>query len=636
MIKDRRNFSGWLYFALPVLLVVVFAVDWLTSLRVAIPVFYVLPVALAIWVDRPNVPFITAGIASALTLAGYWLANPDVAAGPSVLQIDRVIGVLVMFVLASVGHLYIKTRLNLQRTYRERMVELLEKTERQGEKLQVQQEALRISNEEFKERGRALKAAQARLETQQAELRHTHVRLQEHVQDLDRRKGELQRAREALKATALLLERASQYKSEFLAKMSHELRTPLHSSLILAKLLQDNKLGRLSEEEVRYAATIHSSNSDLLSLINDILDLSTVEAGQMNVQFAPVSIDTLLQSLQQSFAPIADSKGLALVTEHARDVPPYFVTDNQRLRQVLRSLLSNAFKFTERGQVTVAVKKVDGEALRFDVRDTGIGIPHDKHDLIFQAFQQADGTTSRKYGGSGLGLSISREFSRLLGGSVSVTSEPGAGSVFSVTLPLAVREGVATAKLDGICHMGAFANEAEPFAELAAESASILNHANHANHANHENHANPAPAHVNVVSMLRAARQRDDVFEGRTILLAEDDVRGIFSLSHVIEPLGARLEIARNGREALEVLAGHSPIDLVLMDNMMLEIDGFTAISEIRKQPDHAGLPIIALMGKGMLSDRQRCLDVGADDTISKPIDVDKLVSLCREWLRKR
>jgi signal transduction histidine kinase/CheY-like chemotaxis protein len=624
MIKDRRNLSGWLYFALPVLLVVVFAVDWLTSLRVAIPVFYVLPVALAIWVDRPNVPFITAGIASALTLAGYWLANPDIAAGPSVLQIDRVIGVLVMFVLAGVGHLYIKTRLNLQRTYRERMVELLEKTERQGEKLQVQQEALRISNEELEERGRALKAGQARLEMQQTELRQTNVRVEEHAQDLDRQKGELQRAQEALKASALLLERASQYKSEFLANMSHELRTPLHSSLILAKLLQDNKLGRLSEEEVRYASTIHSSNSDLLSLINDILDLSTVEAGQMNVQFAPVSIDTLLQSLQQSFAPIADSKGLALVTEHARDVPPYFVTDNQRLRQVLRSLLSNAFKFTERGQVTVAVKKVDGEALRFDVRDTGIGIPHDKQDLIFQAFQQADGTTSRKYGGIGLGLSISREFSRLLGGSVSVTSEPGAGSVFSVTLPLAIREGLVTAKLDGIGHMGAFENEAEPFAELAAESASILNH------------VNPAPAHVNVLSMLRAARQRDDVFEGRTILLAEDDVRSIFSLSHVIEPLGARLEIARNGREALEVLAGHSPIDLVLMDNMMLEMDGFTAIGEIRKQSDHPGLPIIALMGKGMLSDRQRCLDVGADDTISKPIDVDKLVWLCREWLRKR
>ena len=173
--------------------------------------------------------------------------------------------------------------------------------------------------------------------------------------------------------------------------------------------------------------------------INDILDLSKVEAGQMDVQFAPVAIDGMLQSLQQSFAPIADSKRLKFVTERAQGVPAYFVTDNQRLQQVLRNLLSNAFKFTEQGEVTVSVHKADNNenALRFDVRDTGIGIARDKQDLIFQAFQQADGTTSRKYGGSGLGLSISREFSRLLGGSVSVASEPGKGSVFSVTLPLA-------------------------------------------------------------------------------------------------------------------------------------------------------------------------------------------------------
>ncbi|CAH2811768.1 MAG: Two-component system sensor histidine kinase [uncultured Caballeronia sp.] len=340
--------------------------------------------------------------------------------------------------------------------YRSRMVELLEETQRQSEELQVQQEELRVSNEELEERGRVLMETQARLETQQAELEQTNVHLEEYTQHLERQKVELVRAQKALEANALALERASQYKSEFLANMSHELRTPLNSSLILAKLLQDNKHGNLSDEQVRYAATIHSSNSDLLSLINDILDLSKVEAGQMDVQFAPVAIDGMLQSLRQSFAPIADSKRLKLVTERAEGVPEYFVTDNQRLQQVLRNLLSNAFKFTEQeGQVTVSVHKADNDenALRFDVRDTGIGIPRDKQDLIFQAFQQADGTTSRKYGGSGLGLSISREFSRLLGGSVSVASEPGKGSVFSVTLPLAVREGTVTTKLDVIGHM---------------------------------------------------------------------------------------------------------------------------------------------------------------------------------------
>ncbi|MDN7183732.1 response regulator [Caballeronia sp. SEWSISQ10-4 2] len=1034
------------------LLLSVFAIDWLTPLRVAVWVFYILPVALCMWVDRPSAPFVTAGVASVLTLTGYILTNSDAYIGSFVLQLNRVIGVIVMFVLAGVGHLYIKTRMNLQRSawlkqgevliglqmrgdldpasigdgilrslvpyvgakvavlysregdaleriaawalpaentvaqriargqgllgqvldekraievkgagpdfltvgsalasapashcviapmmadgkvtgvlevgfigddnafadtrellenaaeamgmalrsaqYRSRMVELLEETQRQSEELQVQQEELRVSNEELEERGRVLMETQARLETQQAELEQTNVHLEEYTQHLERQKVELVRAQKELEANALALERASQYKSEFLANMSHELRTPLNSSLILAKLLQDNKHGNLSDEQVRYAATIHSSNSDLLSLINDILDLSKVEAGQMDVQFAPVAIDGMLQSLRQSFAPIADSKRLKLVMERAGGVPEYFVTDNQRLQQVLRNLLSNAFKFTEHGQVTVSVHQAGnaGNALRFDVSDTGIGIPRDKQDLIFQAFQQADGTTSRKYGGSGLGLSISREFSRLLGGSVSVASEPGKGSVFSVTLPLAVREGTVTAKLDVIGHMSEpmtvdaedTATSAAPahlvtLASASAEPLSwrapqpipddranrnrpdrvilaieddvrfahilhdlahelefdfvhattasqglelardllpngilldvglpdqsgltvlewlkhdpltrhipihIVSSTDHADVALHlgaigytlkpsaretlagairqlearsaqgmrrvlvveddpalrqsihallksgtveiveagtiaqaidemnrgtfdcivmdlalpdgsgydllervstsKEHASPpvivytgrvlspdeeqrlrrysrsiiikgAKSPERLVDevtlflhsvesalppeqqrMLRAARQRDDVFEGRTILLAEDDVRNIFALSHVIEPLGAKLEIARNGREALESLARHPEIDLVLMDIMMPEMDGFTAMTEIRKNPEHARLPIIALTAKAMASDRQKCLEAGADDYISKPIDVDKLVSLCRVWLRQR
>jgi signal transduction histidine kinase/CheY-like chemotaxis protein len=1070
MFIDSRNRSVWLTFAIAMLLLIVFAVDWLTPLRVAIWVFYMLPVALCMWVDRPNMPFITAGVASVLMFTGYILTNTDALTGQIVLQLNRVIGVIVMFVLAGVGHLYIKTRLNLQRSawlkqgevqiglqmrgdlvpaavgqgilrslvpyvgahvavlysregnaleriaawalpaesdvaqriergqgllgqvldekraievrgagpdflkvgsalasapashcvvapmmadgdvigvlevgfigddnavgdtrellenaaeamgmalrsaqYRSRMVELLEETQRQSEELQVQQEELRVSNEELEERGRALMETQARLETQQAELEQTNVHLEEYTQHLERQKTELVRAQKELESNALALERASQYKSEFLANMSHELRTPLNSSLILAKLLQDNKHGNLSDEQVRYAATIHSSNSDLLSLINDILDLSKVEAGQMDVQFAPVAIDGMLQSLRQSFAPVADSRRLTFVTERAEGVPEYFVTDNQRLQQVLRNLLSNAFKFTEQGQVSVSVHNADNSenALRFDVRDTGIGIPRDKQDLIFQAFQQADGTTSRKYGGSGLGLSISREFSRLLGGSVSVSSETGKGSVFSVTLPLAVREGTVTTKLDVIGHMSepesAAANDAPEtsssaalvqnrapahFVAVAPASSSlepsswrapnanfpapqpiaddranrkrpdrvilaieddlrfahilhdlahelefdfvhattatqgvelartlqpngilldvglpdqsgltvlewlkhdpltrhipihIVSSTDHADVALHLGaigytlkpsardtlagairklearsaqgtrrvlvveddavlrqsiHALLKSATVDIVEagtiaealeqmnrvsfdcivmdlalpdgsgydllervstspehasppvivytgrvlspdeeqrlrrysrsiiikgaksperlvdevtlflhsvesalppeqqrMLRAARQRDDVFEGRTILLAEDDVRNIFALSHVIEPLGAKLEIARNGREALDSLARHPQIDLVLMDVMMPEMDGLTAMTEIRKNPDHTRLPIIALTAKAMASDRQKCLEAGADDYISKPIDVDKLVSLCRVWLRQR
>jgi signal transduction histidine kinase/CheY-like chemotaxis protein len=1055
MLKDSRNFSGLLYAVIVALLAVVFAIDWLTPLRLAIWVLYMLPVVLCLWVDRPGVPYLTAAAASVLTIAGYFLAAPEADVLHFVLQVNRMIGILVMFVLATVAHLYIKTRLNLQRIawlkqgevdiglqlrgeldpasiaagvlrslvpfvgakvgvvygrdgdslarlatwglpagdaepdanttdaaplrirrgeglvgqvlearqvleivnapsaylrvgsalgsaaathtvvapmmadgevtgvvevgfigdahrfadtrellenaadamgialrsarYRSRMVELLEETQRQSEELQVQQEELRVSNEELEERGRALMDSQARLETQQAELEQTNVNLEEHAQHLERQKVELLRAQNDLKANALALEQASQYKSEFLANMSHELRTPLNSSLILAKLLQDNKHGNLTDEQVRYAATIHSSNSDLLSLINDILDLSKVEAGQMDVQFAPVAIDGILQSLKQSFSPIAQSRGVMLSTQRAADVPAYFVTDNQRLQQVLRNLLSNAFKFTEQGQVSIEVHTAGEESLRFDVRDTGIGIARDKQDLIFQAFQQADGTTSRKYGGSGLGLSISREFSRLLGGSVSVSSEPGRGSVFSVTLPLETREGTVTAKLDVIGHMSepepvdassvpvapevlkftpkpvssllpapqpiaddrtkrtrpdrvilaveddinfahilqdlahelefdfVHATTATQGVELARElqpngivldvglpdqsgltvlewlkhdpltrhiPIHIVSATDHADIALHlgaigytlkpsaretlagairklearsaqgmrrvlvveddpalrqsihallksetveiveagtiaeamdemargtfdcvvmdlalpdgsgyeliervsteGEHASPpvivytgrvlspdeeqrlrrysksiiikgAKSPERLVDevtlflhsvesalppeqqrMLRAARQRDDVFEGRTILLAEDDVRNIFALSHVIEPLGAKLEIARNGREALDALARNPDIDLVLMDIMMPEMDGLTAMGEIRKLSEHARLPIIALTAKAMASDRQKCLEAGADDYISKPIDVDKLVSLCRVWLRQR
>jgi CheY-like chemotaxis protein len=1062
MSKDSRNLSVWLYFAISILLVTVFMIDWLTPMRVAIWVFYVLPVVMCMWTDRPIVPVATASAASVLIVAGYVLSNSSAAANTDVLSINRAMGIFVLIVLGAVAYLYIKSRLSVQRIawlqhgvaqiglqmrgeqspasigasilrslvpyvnakvgviygldgdeltriaswalpgedaaprtikrgvglagqmidekralelhdasghylragsalgsasaskvvmaplfadgdlagvievgffgddnrfddtrevlemasesmgmalrsarYRSRLVELLEETQRQSEELQVQQEELRVSNEELEERGRALLDSQARLETQAAELEQTNVQLEEHTQHLERQKAELLRAQQELSANALTLERASQYKSEFLANMSHELRTPLNSSLILAKLLQDNKHGNLTDEQVRYAATIHSSNSDLLALINDILDLSKVEAGQMDVQFAPVAVDSILQSLRQSFAPIAQNKGVEFVTGHGAGVPQYFVTDNQRLLQVLRNLLSNAFKFTERGQVSVAVEMAGDNALRFDVRDTGIGIAAEKQELIFQAFQQADGTTSRKYGGSGLGLSISREFSRLLGGSVKVSSEVGKGSVFSVTLPIEARSGTVTAKVDTIgnpmqpaagvmqsapvsalaamapapvqaapvreaaawtappakapaqatpapspiaddranlqrpdrvilvieddlpfanilydlsheldfdcvhattatqgvelardlqpsgilldvglpdqsgltvlewlkhdpltrhipihivsatdhadvaLHLGAIGYTLKPSARetlagairklearsaqgmrrvLVVEDDPVLRESVHALLASETveiveagtvagaldemaratfdcvvmdlalpdgsgyellervstsgEHASPpvivytgrvlsqdeeqrlrrysksiiikgakSPERLldevtlflhSVESalppeqqrMLRAARQRDDVFEGRTILLAEDDVRNIFALSHVIEPLGAKLEIARNGREALEALARHPAIDLVLMDIMMPEMDGLTAMTEIRKQPEHARLPIIALTAKAMPSDRQKCLEAGADDYISKPIDVDKLVSLCRVWLR--
>ncbi len=444
--------------------------------------------------------------------------------------------------------------------------------------MQVGQEELRVSNEELEERGRALMDSQARLESQQAELEQTNVNLEEHAQHLERQKVELLRAQSELKANALALEQASQYKSEFLANMSHELRTPLNSSLILAKLLQDNKRGNLTEEQVRYAATIHSSNSDLLSLINDILDLSKVEAGQMDVQFAPVAIDGILQSLKQSFSPIAESRGVMLSTQRAADVPAYFVTDNQRLQQVLRNLLSNAFKFTERGQVSIEVHPAGEGAIRFDVRDTGIGIPRDKQDLIFQAFQQADGTTSRKYGGSGLGLSISREFSRLLGGSVSVSSEPGQGSVFSVTLPLDTPEGTVTAKLDVIGPV----SEPEPAAEQAASSVTPPGLAKFTPKPMASFLSAPQP-----IADDRAKRTRPD----RVILAVEDDI----NFAHILQDLAHELEFdfvhATTATQGVELARELQPNGIVL-DVGLPDQSGLTVLEWLKHDPLTRHIPI--------------------------------------------
>ncbi|MBN3752605.1 response regulator [Paraburkholderia sp. Tr-20389] len=771
--------------------------------------------------------------------------------------------------------------------YRERLQDALSETQQLNEELQVQQEELRVSNEGLEERGRALVESQARLEAQQAELEQTNVQLEDYARRLERQKADLLGAQGELAANAARLEQSSRYKSEFLANMSHELRTPLNSSLILARLLQENRTGNLTDEQVRYAETIHASNSDLLVLINDILDLSKVEAGQITIDSELVPVESMLQSLREMFEPMAAAKHLQFSVERAPGVPDTFFTDSQRVLQILRNLLSNALKFTEHGEVALTVAASDANTLRFDVRDTGIGIAADKLELIFEAFQQADGSTSRHYGGSGLGLSISREFARLLGGRVSVASEPGKGSVFTLwlplqgadeahahttpaaqtphaaaplTVPVSAPSPVAQAVPAPVPTAGAHASIADDrdtrrhearlilaieddlvFAEIlrdltheldfdfvhATDATTgltlvrdmqptavlldvglpdrsgltvlewlkndpatrhipihIVSATDHAEKALHlgavgytlkptarttleaairrlESRLQQRMKRVLVIEddaamresirallqsetteivvvatlagaleqlsstlfdcvvtdlalpdgtgydlleqlaadvthqampvivytgrmlsgdeehrlrrysksiiikgaksperlldevtlflhsvesslapeqqrMLRTVRQRDNQFEGRTILLAEDDVRNIFALSHVIEPLGATLEIARNGREALEALNSGREVDLVLMDIMMPEMDGLTAISHIRRDSRFAHLPIIALTAKAMAQDRMRCLEAGADDYISKPIDVDKLISLCRVWLRQR
>ena len=786
--------------------------------------------------------------------------------------------------------------------YRARLQELLEETQRQSEELQAQSEELRVSNEELEEQSRALKESQIRLEEQQAELEQTNSQLEEQAQMLEAQKDDLTHAKTFLEVQAKELARSSQYKSEFLANMSHELRTPLNSSLILSKLLADNRDGNLTEEQIKYARTIHDSGNDLLMLINDILDLAKIESGRLEVHPVEFTADTLLSNMAATFEPLAHHKSLAFKTELSPDFPGTLVTDQQRLEQVLRNLLANAIKFTEAGEVKLQLSMHQAGWARFSIIDSGIGIAPDQQDVIFEAFRQADGTTNRKYGGTGLGLSISRQLARLLGGDIQVTSALQKGSCFSLVVPIdltsttdasqgrpqarslrfpstsAIEPTTATqtssvakpnsdpAKstsipvspnirplaikddrelltagqrsiliveddeafasiLRDLAHEMEFqclvAHTAEDGLALAVQyqpgamlldvglpdqsGLSLLDRLKRDVRTRH------VPVHVvsasdysetamalgaigymlkpvkreqlidafkgletklsqrlrqvlivedNAVQleslrqllgtadvetigvstaaacleelhkrtfdcmvldlslpdasgfslletlsqedrysfppvivytgreltpdeeqqlrrysksiiikgaksperlldevtlflhqvvtelplkqqeMIRKAHSRDALLEGRRVLIVEDDVRNVFALTSVLEPNGVKVVIARNGREALEQLEQlqgdrETAVDLVLMDLMMPEMDGLSATREIRKRPEWKKLPIIALTAKAMKSDQEQCLNAGANDYLSKPLDVEKLLSLVRVWMPK-
>ncbi|MEK8021861.1 MAG: ATP-binding protein, partial [Candidatus Parabeggiatoa sp.] len=346
----------------------------------------------------------------------------------------------------------------------EEMQQINEQLQTQQADLQHKQEGLQQQNEELQSQSEELQSQSEELQTQQEELKQTNDELEERTKDLEQQKediehknialkqnqAEMEKARAAIEFKAKELELASQYKSEFLANMSHELRTPLNSLLILAQLLANNKPGNLNEKQVSYAQTIQSAGSDLLTLINDILDLSKVEAGKMEVNIEALSLSDLLEMLEQKFSPLASEKGLVFEKRLADDLPPFLQTDGQRLKQILNNLLSNAFKFTSQGKIRLDIQRVthSGEdktllgqmgnrhdLIAISVIDTGIGIPKDKQQLIFEAFQQVDGTTSRRYGGTGLGLSISRQLVRLLGGEITLHSEEGSGTTFTLSLP---------------------------------------------------------------------------------------------------------------------------------------------------------------------------------------------------------
>ncbi|MGW2638114.1 HAMP domain-containing protein [Streptomyces sp. NPDC001348] len=633
-------------------------------------------------------------------------------------------------------------------------------------------ESQRLTSE-LQARSAELQARQEELQSSNAELEEKASLLAEQNRDIEAKNLQIEQARQELEARAQQLSLASKYKSEFLANMSHELRTPLNSLLILAQLLAQNPSRNLTPKQVEYAGIIHSAGSDLLQLINDILDLSKVEAGKMDVTPERVPLRQLIEYVEATFRPMTSQKSLDFSITTATGAPADLLTDDSRLRQILRNLLSNAVKFTEHGGVELRIEPAlddevpqgvlrSGSVVAFRVKDSGIGIPEQHLESIFGAFQQADGTTSRKYGGTGLGLSITREIAHLLGGAVTVDSTPGKGSTFTLYLPVArpdfeevtrgvrppqkaletlpsettadpepretaVRPGtgrrarrllvveerprglltlVAESVVRDLAHVrdgdpshapvdiitavgaqeAAGALAAEPChcvvvelgspegesarfldavqGDSALASVPVLVHSGHRAGPVGEEAARSGPdgrsleylysldelreriaLHLSteepgeVLTLVRAEETQvplldtSDAAAGRTVLVVDDDARNLFALSGILELQGFRVLHAENGRKGIETLVNNPDIALVLMDVMMPEMDGYTATAEIRKMPQYAELPIIAVTAKAMPGDREKSLASGASDYVTKPVDTQDLVACVRRWL---
>ena len=745
------------------------------------------------------------------------------------------------------------------------MQKLLEEVQQQAEELTTQQEEMRVTNEELLNKTEELQASEEELKVQQEELRSTNAELEEKAGLLEEKNQAIEEARQAINLKVQELENTSKYKSEFLANMSHELRTPLNSILVLARILKDNKTTNLSDDQIKYASVIFNAGNDLLTLINDILDLAKIESGKLDVQNEEVKVEDILQDMEMLFAETASNKSISFTTS-ITGVPKYLYTDKVRLQQVMKNLLSNAFKFTpEHGSIAINVTPgADARMVSFCIKDSGIGIPEDKQKIIFEAFQQADGSTSRKYGGTGLGLSISRELANLLSGFITLKSEPGKGSEFVITIPVRATETeqenvlptVETFTAPQFLEQAApktRVNEREPlvviveddknFAEILKDysrehgyKSIVINEGTNAVEIIRQNHPDAVildimlpgkdgwqilkelkqseetayiPVHLmsagdaaanrvrhegainflkkpidydalsklfgdmkqqsgvsfknilliedhqtqssalremmenqgitvdqafdgesafrmvnsndyqclildlnlpdisgldlldkikaidrfaslpvivntamaldkasvnrlmkyanamvvkthkssdrlidevnlflnkisspsgeqtlsNLASKGKIASKGKDNLKGKKVLIVDDDMRNIFALSSALQTYDLQVEIANDGEEALAKLEEVKDVDIVLMDIMMPRMDGYEATRQIRKQNKWAKLPVIALTAKAMSNDREKCIAAGANDYITKPVDMDRLISLIQLWL---
>ncbi|HYR35844.1 MAG TPA: ATP-binding protein, partial [Burkholderiales bacterium] len=499
---------------------------------------------------------------------------------------------------------------------------LLHQSQSLTAELQAQQEELKKTNDRLEQQALNLQKSEALLKSKQDELRAANEQLQEKARQLSEqmhqvefKNREIEQARAALEEKAEQLSLSSRYKSEFLANMSHELRTPLNSLLILARLLADNVGGNLTAKQVEFARTIHSSGAELLALINDILDLAKIESGTVTLNIAAERFTDVTDYAERTFRQMAHDKALDFELAIDDKLPQSMETDGKRLQQIITNLLSNAFKFTNRGGVSMRVDEAQGgwtpghpvldhaeRVVAFAVADTGIGIPPSKQRLIFEAFQQADGTTSREFGGTGLGLSISRELARLLGGEIRVQSTPGQGSTFTLYLPVTYET---TAELPQLLEP-----ELLPLPALPARIA-----------------ADAGPMPLAEEGAQDASPQASADLDGRKVLVVDDDIRNVFALTSALEAHGMQVLHAESGKEGIELLKHTPGIEAVLMDVMMPGLDGLDTMRIIRQLDGYQHLPIIAVTAKAMMGDRDKCLEAGASDYVAKPVNMDVLLA---------
>jgi CheY-like chemotaxis protein/putative methionine-R-sulfoxide reductase with GAF domain len=511
---------------------------------------------------------------------------------------------------------------------------LLEQTKEQAEKLKNQQEELRASNEELEEQSKILRESEAKLQVQQEELKATNEELEEQTEVLRQQKEDITRKNADLEqATALVEEKAAdlaianKYKSEFLANMSHELRTPLNSMLLLSKLLADNKDGNLTEKQREFAETIHTSGAELLSLINDILDLSKVEAGKLDVNLEEANLSEFAKSIERNFKHLAEEKGISLDVNCAPDLPTAILTDRQRLDQVIRNLFSNAFKFTSEGSITLTISRPDDQidlshigldrenTIAFSVTDTGIGIPEEKQKVIFEAFQQADGTTSRKFGGTGLGLSISRELAKLLGGELRLKSEKGKGSTFILYLPQILRRDAkqqsppsqkpSSQKPSPQKPSEAKAPPPRPSTDASQQEASAK--------------TEPPPASPGL-EMIHDDR-KDTSPQDKSILIIEDDPKFAKVLCDLSREKGFKVLIAGDGETGLHFADYYLP-SAIILDVGLPGIDGFAVMSRLKENSQTRHIPVHFISAADMNLDALR---MGAVGYFTKPVSMEQL-----------